>query len=102
MKVDIEKIIEIIVREVITELTKLGVDIELSYVGNKKISSPNAILEDKREVIDMSGYKTPVLTENHLISLDSNKVEIVVPKGTVLTPGARDIIRKRKLKLTNK
>lgn len=102
MKVDIEKIIDIIVREVITELTKLGVDIELSSKEVKIIKPPNVITDDKREVIDMSDYKTPVLTENHLLSLDSSKVEIVVPKGTILTPGARDIIRKRKLKLTNK
>jgi ethanolamine utilization cobalamin adenosyltransferase len=43
----------------------------------------------------MSGFKTPILTEYALESIGQDVNEIIIPKGTVFTPGARDIIKKR-------
>ena len=49
----------------------------------------------QKQKIDMSSYKTPVLTENILELINKDVNEIIIPKGTVFTPGARDIIKKR-------
>lgn len=102
MKIDFEKLIEIIVREVIAELLKLGEVIDFSSEEKKTACSCESINRNKqREIIDLSGYRTPVLTESHLLSLNSTISEIVIPKGTVITPGAKDIIKKQKLILSN-
>ncbi len=97
MNENIEKIIGIIVEEVIKELEKLGVEIEVSgKCANKAVkqfsSEKNSMMK-----IEINGYKTPVLTEERLEAVGDNINEIVVPSGTMLTPGAREIIRKRKL-----
>ncbi len=102
MEIKIEKLIEIIVREVITELSKLGEVIDFSTEETKtNCSCTNTKQNKQRETIDLSNYKTPLLTENHLVSLDPAIVEIVVPKGTIISPGAKDIIKKHKLILSN-
>ncbi|MHB8854612.1 MAG: hypothetical protein ACYC6P_14815 [Ignavibacteriaceae bacterium] len=102
MKIDIEKLIEIIVREVIAELSKLGEVIDFSSKELKADCSCTTIKQNKqRKTIDLSNYKTPLLTENHLVSLDPAIAEIVVPKGTIISPGAKDIIKKHKLILSN-
>ena len=64
-------------------------------------SCKNIIEKVQPKIIDMSNYKTPILTENHLLTLDPKINEIVVPKGTIITPGARDIIKRHKIVLNN-
>jgi hypothetical protein len=100
MEINIEKLIEIIVREVVTELLRLGVPVDKKE--SVAICSETNITEKKQyAVIDMSIYKTPLLTENHLKSLDSAITEIRIPRGTIITQGAKDIIKKRNLILNN-
>lgn len=98
MTIEIEKLIEIIVKEVIAELLKRGEVIDFSH---EKLTIDNSNtelkLDVKRLAIDMSNYKTPLLTEGHLASLGSEIVEIVVPTNTIITPGAKEIIKKQKL-----
>jgi hypothetical protein len=102
LEINIEKLIEIIVREVITELLRLGEVIDPSSKGLKTNCPCTSINKNKqRAVIDLSNYKTPLLTENHLATLDPAIVEIVVPKGTIISPGAKDIIKKRNLIIIN-
>lgn len=98
---EIEKLIEIIVREVISELSKLNMIDLNSGIKNSDCSCKNIIKKVQPKIIDMSNYKTPILTENHLLTLDPTISEILVPKGTIITPGARDIIKKQKLVLNN-
>ena len=98
---EIEKLIEIIVREVISELSKLNLIDLNSGIKNSTCSCNNIIKKVQSKMIDMSNYKTPILTENHLLTLDPTISEIIVPKGTIITPGARDIIKKQKLVLNN-
>ncbi len=98
---EIEKLIEIIVREVISELSKLNMIDLNSGINNSTCSCKNIIKKVQPKIIDMSNYKTPILTENHLLTLDPTISEILVPKGTIITPGARDIIKKQKLVLNN-
>jgi hypothetical protein len=102
VKIEIEKLIEIIVREVISELLKLGEEIDFSFKESSSYNSIASMKQNKQgQLIDMSNYKTPLLTENHLKSLDPSIGEIIVPKGTIITPGAKDIIKKQKLILNN-
>ena len=102
MEINIEKLIEIIVREVITELLRLGEVMSPSSNELKTNCPCNSNNKNKqREVIDLSNYKTPLLTENHLTTLDTAIVEIVVPKGTIISPNAKDIIKKRNLVIIN-
>ena len=98
MKISIEELIELIVREVISELTKRGIDVDLD---DNNVSAKSSFIKTNFE-IDMSNYRTPLLTENNLSMLDSNIVEIIVPAGTIITPGARETIRKKKLIITYK
>lgn len=98
MKISIEELVERITIEVITELLKRGIDVEFSIDKN---SSSETSVKTSIE-IDMSNYKTPVLTENNLLSLKPGITDIIIPGGTVITPGARDIIREKKLNITYK
>ena len=98
MKISIVELVELITREVILELSKRGIAVDYNI---DKITSTKTSIKTSVEM-DMSNYKTPVLTENNLLSLDSGITEIIVPDGTVITPGARDIIRKKKLNITYK
>jgi folate-dependent tRNA-U54 methylase TrmFO/GidA len=100
MEVKIEKLVRVIVKEVIAELSKNGVAVNL-YSLEKTTSHSAASQKDFCETIDMKNYRSPVLTENHIALLHSDVREIVIPKGTVITPGARDAIAKRRLTVNN-
>ena len=93
MKINIESLVEIIVKEVIAELSKIGVEVE--YLKEMKSGNFSRLENRKKQEIDMSGFKTPILTEYALESIGQDVNEIIIPKGTVFTPGARDIIKKR-------
>ena len=93
MKINIENLVEIITKEVIKELLKIGV--ELDFSKNMKSGNPVNKGNQKKLEIDMSGYKTPILTEYAAESIGQDVNEIILPKGTVFTPGARDVIKKR-------
>jgi hypothetical protein len=93
LKINIENLVEIIVKEVIAELSKIGVELDLSK--GIKTGELQVRVNQKRQEIDMSGYKTPILTEYALESIGQDVNEIIIPKGTIFTPGARDIIKKR-------
>ena len=59
--------------------------------------------EKKRSVeMDMSEFKTPILTENNLGVLDKDVCEIIVPEKTIVTPGARSILKNRALSIVYK
>jgi len=93
MKISIERLIELIVKQVVAELTKRGVEIDFG--------DENKLLLNTKVEIDMSCYKTPVLTENNFQFI-SAEGEIIIPEKTVITPGAREIIKKKKLIVTHK
>ena len=99
MKVVSEQLVEAIVRAVLDELRRRGVE----------ISGPGTVdmrLRDRQGAtsveIDFSEYKTPVLTERHVRGLIPDIAEIVVPAGTFCTAGAKDLLQKRKLTLRTK
>ena len=98
MKISLEDIVAMVVKEVVAELSKQGIEIEM---GNSTYSQ-NASFTQKEKTqykMDLSKFKTPLVTEEEILNLSSSVKEIIVPKGTLLTPNARDLIRKRKLTL---
>ena len=97
MEISLEKIIEIVTREVIKDLINRGIKIEQS--GN--IGKSTAVKTDSLE-IDMSGYKTPILTENHIQAIDINILKVIVPVETIITPGAKNIIKNKNLTIIYK
>lgn len=100
MEIKIEDLVRLIVKEVIAELSKNGIVVNLNS-SEKILSHSPASQQEFCETINMKNYKSPVLTENHINSLNANVREIIIPKRTVITPGARDAIAKRRLKVTN-
>jgi hypothetical protein len=100
-QISIDKLVESIVREVIAELTKRGVAIGSSGVPERNVQAGHTGVGLNVE-IDMSAYRTPVLTESQLTRIDTKVSTIVVPCTTVVTPGAWGIIRSRKLTLVRK
>lgn len=97
MKISLEEIISLVVKEVIAELGRKGIHVE---GGSDNIFSTDAT--NKIITMDLSEYKTPLLTELHILELDSEVGEIQVPIKTLVTPSAQDLIRKRKIIITKK
>jgi hypothetical protein len=95
MNITIEHLIELVVRETIRELSRRGIPIE------NELGKSNEPVENKNVSacvsIDLSQYRTPVLTEAHLVKIDDSVREISIPQGTVITPGAKELIKKRNL-----
>lgn len=89
-RIHIKKLIELIVTEVINELEKRGY--EITFEENTGANKNNSY------EFDMSAFKTPVLTENMILQADNNLSEIIIPEGTVITPGAKDLINKRRIR----
>ena len=96
MRVISEQLVEAIVRAVIAELRKRGVEVAGSSpaVGTPRGQQPATSVE-----IDFSEYRTPVLTERLVRGLGPGVVQIVVPAGTHCTTGAKDLMQKKKLTL---
>ena len=90
-----------ITTEVIAQLAKMGVEIEYTTEKKERIGSSD-LYNHSYKVIDMSGYKSPVLTENQLVILNHETEGVIIPIGTVITPGAKDIVRQKKIKLIYK
>jgi len=78
------------------ELSRRGAKVDVSPPEKsppKPASPPNASVH----AVDMSGFRSPVLLERHLVALAPEVKEIAVPAGTVVTPAAKDFIRKKNL-----
>jgi FAD/FMN-containing dehydrogenase len=98
MNISMEQLVNMVVAAVLKELTKRGIRVETgaARTGNTPSLSPQPQIA---RVINMSEFRSPVLLERHLRTLAPETREIVVPPGTVVTPGAKDIIRKKNLTL---
>lgn len=105
-EISLEKLVDLVVREVIQKLQKEGVQIVLPQ-RNSNGSDPNRKnqglpFRNKSENVDMRSYRTPVLTENHIQRLNPLTGEVIVPKGTVITPKARELIKMKQILITMK
>ena len=97
VEISIDMLVQIIVREVLAELAKRGIFPGKTAGEGRAVTAP---LTPGVVPIDMTGYRTPVLTEQRVRSLGPHVREISVPAGTVCTGGAREALQQRKMKLT--
>jgi hypothetical protein len=108
MQISIEQLVETIVRQVIAELGKRGVEVGPPAPPQRSTPAPQGSTPAPHPgggtslEIDMSAYRTPVLTEGHLSRLDPKVSTIIVPCNTVVTPGAWGTLRSKRLTLVRK
>jgi len=97
VNISLEEIISLVVKEVIAELNRRGIQVD----GNtSSISSSDG---NKQKVkLGLSEYKTPLLTEAHILEVNQEVKEIEVPLKTIVTPSAQDLIRQRKIIIIKK
>ena len=101
MQITLEKLIQLVTDEVVKELEKQNIVVinpTKSQILNNKADS----LRTKSQEIDMSMFKTPVLTENHIRKLHELTGEIIVPRGTIITPKAKELIRDKNIRICEK
>jgi hypothetical protein len=96
LEIDINKLIQKVTSQVISELRAQGV--RINYTG--QVPEQFGSLRIKSEKINMDKYRSPVLTENHLRRLHELTGEIIIPRGTVITPRAREIVKEKKIIIT--
>ncbi len=61
------------------------------------IQAAPAALPDGAVRIDFSRYRTPVLTERAIAGLHQQSHTVVVPKGTIVTPRAKELLREKNI-----
>lgn len=101
MKIPVKNLIELIVKQVIEAIIEQGGEIDFSGMEDIRVKQNRPEVSTSFE-IDMSRYKTPVLTESLILEAGQETIEIIIPEKTIITPGARDIIKKKKLIITYK
>ena len=97
MEIPLERLVAIIVREVLAELSRRGVAVGSPSARGARTPAPDP---GGSVTIDMTGYRTPVLTEHRVRAVDRQCREIRVPAGTICTIGARDLMQQRRIQLT--
>ena len=101
--VSIETIIRQVTAQVIRELADQGVRI-VSTAGSAVSQEPQIAAgfggsPIRSERADMTGYRTPVLTERHVKQLHKLTGAVIVPRGTVLSPKAKELLRDKNIQL---
>ena len=96
MEIEIKILIQKVTAQVINELQTRGVQVVRKGTAGDYVQS----LKTKSEKIDMKKYRTPVLTEDHIRRLHELTGEIIIPRGTVITPKARELVRKNQIIIT--
>ena len=110
LEISLETIIRRVVLEVIRELKNQGIRTVTVEHLMEQATSANT---DKDRCIrlkdtdpgtrverpDMTGYKTPVLTERHILKLHALTESVVMPKGTVVSPKAKELLRDKNILL---
>lgn len=99
MEITLEKLISLVTVEVVKELKKQGIQV-ISSLDNDGLGISTDSLRTKSEKIDMSKYRTPVLTEIHIRRLHQLTGEVIIPKNTIITPKAKEIIKEKSLIIT--
>jgi hypothetical protein len=96
VQISYDQLVEAVVRAVMAELSRRGVDVTGVPTGGtlRGVSRNAASVE-----MDFSEYKTPVLAERQVRAVVRGTAEIVVPPGTICTEGAKDLMQKRKIAL---
>ena len=93
-EVSIEKIIQLVTQEVVAQLKSSGVTVT---AGHTAAGIAESCIQRKTERIDMGKFKTPVLTEKHINRLHELTGKIIIPRGTIITPKAREITKRKQI-----
>jgi len=101
MNISLEELINLVTTEVLKELKERGIQIEVPK-QNVIIQKDTSTLLDSSKTLEITGYKTPLVTEENILKLDERIKEIIVPLKTIFTPSANDMIRKRKISIKRK
>jgi len=96
LEIDINKLVQMITAQVISELQARGMEVNRHGTAGNGYHS----LRTKSEIIDMKKYRSPVLTEDHIRRLHELTGEVIVPKKTVLTPKARELVKNKQITVT--
>ena len=98
MEISLQKLIELVTAEVVKELKKQGVHV-IETSGKNVSNTQMHNYRTKKERIDMSKYKSPILTENHIKQLHELTGNLIVPQGTIITPKAKELLKEKNLTL---
>lgn len=95
-KVSIDELIQLVTQEVVRQLKANGVAVTLdpSQPGRRL---GHTCIQGRTERIDMGAYKTPILTEKQMNRLHELTGKIIVPQGTLITPKAREIAKRKQI-----
>lgn len=100
-EVSIYTIVSMVVKEVLKELERNNVRVVYSDSPKESYDPADGMqyrgFKTKTEKIDMSAYKSPVLTERHIKRLHELTGEIIIPGNTIITPKARQALRLKKI-----
>jgi len=101
-EVSIDTIIQQVTQEVVRQLQIKGVTItsgsgQLAKEASNVVGDRTNCIRLRTERIDLSKYKTPVLTERHIDRLHELTGKIVVPHGTIITPRARETAKRKQI-----
>lgn len=88
----LEKIVQLVTREVMRELGRKGTVAAQTSAGATIALDPTISTR-----LDMDGYKTPIVTENALTRLHERTTSVIVPSGTIITPRAKELLRDRNI-----
>lgn len=104
MQISLEKIVQIVVEEVVKTLAEKGITVTNYAAGSNgnlltKTAGTGSGISTKIEEIDLSLYKSPVITEWTVDGLNELTGGIKVPKGTIITPKAKDKLKKRNISI---
>jgi hypothetical protein len=91
----IENIVKIIVDEVIKALAEKG----MIALPEGKVAPCGGGTKTGIEQIDFSSYRTPVLTEKVINGLHELTGGIRVPCGTIVTPRAKEGLKKKNISI---
>jgi hypothetical protein len=102
-EVSVEAIIRQVTERVIRELADRGFQImpEPGPAGANapQITAGSGKTPVRTERPDMTGYRTPVLTERHVRKLHELTGIVIVPRGTVVSPWAVELLRDKNIQL---
>ena len=97
--ISLEELIVLVIKELLKELKKRGVRVDLSDLNKSKSDSKFNEVNNKQIKIDFDGFKTPLVTEERIMNLNREIREIVVPEKTIFTPSSLDLIKNRNIKI---
>ena len=96
MEISLQKLIELVTAEVVKEIKKQGVQV-VDASGNNVSNTQMHNYQTKTERIDMSKYKSPILTENHIKQLHELTGNLIIPQGTIITPKAKELLKEKNI-----